>query len=85
MTLGSLRDQITYPHSHLEAVRRGATDEKLKEHLDRVQLSYLSDREGGLDAIADWLDVLSGGEKQRIAVNNFDLLRFIYVFNIFFL
>lgn len=68
MTLGSLRDQITYPHSHAEANRRGCTDEKLREHLKRVQLNYLLDREAGLDAIADWLDVLSGGEKQRIAM-----------------
>ncbi|KAF7271417.1 hypothetical protein GWI33_015703 [Rhynchophorus ferrugineus] len=68
MTLGCLRDQLTYPHSGSEAARRGATDQKLIEHLNRVQLGYLLDREGGLDAIADWLDVLSGGEKQRIAM-----------------
>nr|CAH7713056.1 unnamed protein product [Callosobruchus chinensis] len=68
MTLGSLRDQLTYPHSGSEAVRRGASDDKLKEYLRRVQLEYILDREGGLDAIADWLDVLSGGEKQRIAM-----------------
>lgn len=68
MTLGSLRDQLTYPHSGSEAVRRGATDQKLTEHLKRVQLEYLAEREGGLDAIADWLDILSGGEKQRIAM-----------------
>lgn len=68
MTLGSLRDQLTYPHSGGEAKRRGATDAKLENHLRRVQLGYLLEREGGLDAIADWLDVLSGGEKQRIAM-----------------
>lgn len=73
MTLGSLRDQITYPHSHAEAVRRGGSDEKLRKHLDRVQLTYLMDRDGGLDAVADWMDVLSGGEKQRIAVSLFFL------------
>lgn len=68
MTLGSLRDQITYPHSGAEAKRRGFSDDKLEEFLRRVQLEYLIEREGGLDAVADWLDVLSGGEKQRIAM-----------------
>ncbi|XP_025833502.1 ATP-binding cassette sub-family D member 3 [Agrilus planipennis] len=68
MTLGCLRDQIIYPHSGAEAMRRGTTDAKLMEHMKRVQLEYLLEREGGLDAVADWLDVLSGGEKQRIAM-----------------
>lgn len=68
MTLGSLRDQLTYPHSGSEALRRGATDKILIEHLERAQLGYLLEREGGLDAVADWLDVLSGGEKQRVAM-----------------
>lgn len=68
MTLGSLRDQLTYPHSGAEAKRRGATDEILEGHLKRAQLGYLLEREDGLNAIADWLDVLSGGEKQRIAM-----------------
>lgn len=69
MTLGTLRDQLIYPHLHSEMKTRGVTDEKLMEYLGRVQLSYLVDREGGLDAVADWLDVLSGGEKQRVAVS----------------
>uniref|UniRef100_A0A0U9HSH9 Putative ABCD protein n=1 Tax=Chrysomela populi TaxID=154003 RepID=A0A0U9HSH9_CHRPP len=68
MTLGCLRDQLTYPHSGAEAKRRGASDDQLEEYLRRVQLGYVLEREGGLDAVADWLDVLSGGEKQRIAM-----------------
>ncbi|CAH1102768.1 unnamed protein product [Psylliodes chrysocephalus] len=68
MTLGSLKDQLTYPHSGSEATRRGVTDDKLEEYLKRVQLGYILERDGGLDAVADWLDVLSGGEKQRIAM-----------------
>jgi ATP-binding cassette, subfamily D (ALD), member 3 len=68
MTLGTLRDQVIYPHTRAEMLRRGRSDEELVKFTDLVQLSYLVTREGGWDAIADWLDVLSGGEKQRIAV-----------------
>lgn len=68
MTLGNLRDQITYPHSSSEAKRRGCTDVKLEQHLKRVQLEYLLERDEKFDAVADWLEVLSGGEKQRIAM-----------------
>lgn len=43
--------------------RRGRSDGDLEKYLDIVQLSYLKIRENGLDAIEDWIDVLSGGEK----------------------
>lgn len=69
MTLGTLRDQIIYPHTHAEMKRRGKTDQDLYAYLDIVQLRYLvQHRENGLDSIEDWIDVLSGGEKQRIAM-----------------
>ncbi|XP_034824892.1 ATP-binding cassette sub-family D member 3 [Maniola hyperantus] len=68
MTLGTFRDQVIYPQTREEMVRRGRTDEELNRFLDIVQLSYLTQREGGWDAVEDWMDVLSGGEKQRIAM-----------------
>ncbi|XP_022115512.2 ATP-binding cassette sub-family D member 3 [Pieris rapae] len=68
MTLGTFRDQIIYPQTRDEMIRRGRTDEELERYLDIVQLSYLATREGGWDAVEDWMDVLSGGEKQRIAM-----------------
>lgn len=68
MTLGTLRDQIIYPQTREEMTRRGRKDDQLHHFLDIVQLAYLTHREGGLDAVEDWMDVLSGGEKQRIAM-----------------
>ncbi|XP_061709918.1 ATP-binding cassette sub-family D member 3 [Cydia pomonella] len=68
MTLGTLRDQVIYPQTRDEMVRRGRTDAQLNRFLEIVQLAYLTSREGGWDAVEDWMDVLSGGEKQRIAM-----------------
>nr|NP_001259733.1 ATP binding cassette subfamily D member 3, isoform C [Drosophila melanogaster]AGB95572.1 ATP binding cassette subfamily D member 3, isoform C [Drosophila melanogaster] len=68
MTLGTLRDQIIYPHTRDDMRRLGHSDEDLMHYLDIVQLTYLEQRENGLDSIEDWIDVLSGGEKQRIAM-----------------
>ena len=45
------------------------TDQDLVQLLDKVQLKYLIERENGWNSVQDWLDVLSGGEKQRIAVS----------------
>jgi len=63
-----LRDQVIYPHSLSEMKSKGITDEHLEQLLEQVQLGYLAQRDGGWDAIQDWMDVLSGGEKQRVAM-----------------
>jgi len=68
LALGTLRDQVIYPHGKKEVLEKGFDDAKLFNFLEQVQLSYLVEREGGWDAVQDWADVLSGGEKQRIAM-----------------
>jgi ATP-binding cassette, subfamily D (ALD), member 3 len=40
----------------------------LHDSLRLVQLDHLVDREGGWDTVQDWMDKLSGGEKQRVAM-----------------
>ncbi|KAL3899843.1 MAG: hypothetical protein SGCHY_001757 [Lobulomycetales sp.] len=68
LAVGTLRDQVIYPHSVKQAILRGYTDSKLDTLMQAVVLEYIVTREGGWDAVADWADVLSGGEKQRIAM-----------------
>lgn len=61
MVLGTLRDQLLYPNTHLEV-----EDQHLKQVLEQVNLAGLDERFGGFDAQQDWTDVLSLGEQQRL-------------------
>ncbi|XP_042485644.1 ABC transporter D family member 1 [Macadamia integrifolia] len=81
--LGTLRDQIVYPFSREEAkviaVKMFGQGEKtedagylldtrLRSILENVRLIYLLEREGGWDTSANWEDVLSLGEQQRLGM-----------------
>lgn len=74
MTLGTQKTwgrsfRLRRALARLQASSRGVTDVDLLSVLESVRLGYLLGREGGWDTVRDWSDVLSGGEKQRLALS----------------
>ncbi|KAF8225804.1 hypothetical protein L208DRAFT_1425341 [Tricholoma matsutake] len=67
LSLGTLRDQVIYPHSKADMEARGVTDKDLFKILNIVEMGHIVEREGGWDAAHEWRDALSGGDKQKIA------------------
>jgi len=68
LSSGTLRDQFIYPHTVEDMKLKGISDTDLFPMIDAVNLGPVVDREGGLDAVKEWRDVLSGGEKQRVGM-----------------
>ena len=68
LSIGTLRDQVIYPHAEVDMRESGRRDHELQRILDEARLGYLVEREGGWDTRKEWKDVLSGGEKQRMAI-----------------
>lgn len=67
LPVGTLRDEVIYPHSEMDMRDAERRDHELQTILEDVRLGYLVDREGGWNTRKDWTSVLSGGEKQRIS------------------
>lgn len=68
LSVGTLRDQVIYPHTEIDMHEHGTSDAELQKVLEDARLGYLPVREGGWDSRKEWKDVLSGGEKQRMGI-----------------
>lgn len=68
LSIGTLRDQVIYPHTEVDMKENGKNEHHLQQILDAARLGYLVDREGGWDTRKEWKDVFSGGEKQRMGI-----------------
>ena len=68
LVTGTFRDQIIYPDSHEDMLKKGVTDDDLEEILKVVNLVHVLKRET-YDKIGEWKDILSGGEKQRLGMS----------------
>lgn len=68
LSIGTLRDQVIYPHTEMDMREAGRRDSELERILEDAKLGHLLVREGGWDTRKEWKDVLSGGEKQRMAI-----------------
>jgi vitamin B12/bleomycin/antimicrobial peptide transport system ATP-binding/permease protein len=61
MVLGTLRDQMLYPHMDAEV-----EDDYLSKILIQVNLPDLAQQHGGFNTEQNWAQVLSLGEQQRL-------------------
>lgn len=67
---GSLAEQLMYPNLPGVVVgEKVVFDEELGTRcLDAVELPHLAARSGGFNGVLSWTDILSGGERNRLAV-----------------
>lgn len=68
LVAGTFRDQVIYPDTADMMSERGVTDTDVLEILSWVLMTGPLEAHGGLDAVKEWSEVLSGGEKQRLGL-----------------
>ncbi|XP_059609647.1 ATP-binding cassette sub-family D member 1 [Phlebotomus argentipes] len=67
MSIGTLRDQLIYPDTREDMESKKIDEFYLRNILRMVALEHIAQRDN-LDEVRDWKDILSGGEKQRMAM-----------------
>ncbi|CAH1978055.1 unnamed protein product [Acanthoscelides obtectus] len=67
MVIGNLRDQVIYPDTYADMINKQVTEEDLRKIMRMVHLEHIVERDT-FHEVKDWTDILSGGEKQRMAI-----------------
>src|ERR1700722_1891087 len=68
LVLGTLRDQIIYPHSVEAMKNNNITDDDLAHLLSIVDPTNAILSQWKWDDVKDWFHAFSGGQKQRVAM-----------------
>eukprot|EP01127_Copromyxa_protea_P003335 TRINITY_DN13169_c0_g1_i1.p1 TRINITY_DN13169_c0_g1~~TRINITY_DN13169_c0_g1_i1.p1 ORF type:complete len:445 (-),score=88.52 TRINITY_DN13169_c0_g1_i1:36-1370(-) len=68
LVLGTLRDQIIYPHSKEQMIANGVTDKDLENLIKIVDPACTILSQWGWDEVRDWFHAMSGGQKQRVGM-----------------
>jgi len=66
--LGTLRDQVIYPHTVKDMQTMNVSDDDLTHLLALVDPQQLILKEWQWDTVKDWFHAFSGGQKQRVAM-----------------
>jgi len=68
LVLGTLRDQVIYPHTHEQMKSLGITDDDLDGLLRLVDPKQTIRGQWSWNEVKDWMMSFSGGQKQRVAM-----------------